>query len=107
MTTIVSGRCCSAALFPQLAGDSRLAFREALFFFHFGELVSPIKGRLSATNLRSGAELVEAMDEEFINTTSVRCRWWPPHEILTAYTDKITFDAHAARLKGIVHQVLY
>jgi ATP-dependent protease ClpP protease subunit len=106
VTTIVDGLCSSAAILPQLAGDRRLASTNAaVFFLHFAEFASPIESRPSAANLRDNAELLEAMDSEFIAITELRCPHWPRYKIQTAFEGERRYDAHDAQLHGIIHEV--
>jgi ATP-dependent protease ClpP protease subunit len=103
VTTIVDGLCSSAAILPQLAGDRRLASAHARFYLHFAEFASPIEDRLSAANLRDNADLLAAMDNEFLAITALRCPYWPSHQIQNAFEGEWTFDRDDAQLRGIIH----
>jgi ATP-dependent protease ClpP protease subunit len=105
-TAVCNGRCCSAALLPYLAGDRRLAARSARFLVHNGELDAPIRGRMTGANLRNHAAEVEAMDVEFLDITVARCRFWSEWSVRAAHNSETSFDAAAARLRGIVHEII-
>jgi len=105
VTTVCNRQCSSAAILPYLAGDHRLASSQAIFLLHHGESTEPLQGRRSAANLQAEADLLKHWDEEFVQLTVHRCRWWPIAEVRAAHTDEALFSAEDARLRGIVHRV--
>jgi ATP-dependent protease ClpP protease subunit len=101
ITCEVSSRCSSAALLVLVAGDVRMASRDARFTLHTCSFEIPRLGRHSAALLRDNAEALDVIDQDMAAIIGLRTRY--PHWKLRAdMAAETTLDAHAAWRFGVL-----
>jgi ATP-dependent protease ClpP protease subunit len=103
ITCQVSSQCSSAALLVLLAGDVRMASRNARFTLHTCAFEIPRLGRHSAALLRDNAAALDAVDAEMGMIIGLRSRY-PQWQLRKDMQEERTLDAAAAWRFGLINE---
>jgi ATP-dependent Clp protease protease subunit len=103
--TCMTSRCChSAAVIVFLAGDIRVASRNAEFLLHRVERPSSSE-RPTATTLRAEASDLDQLDDQIIQLIGSRSQFYG-WRLRADMDNETVLDAATAQLRGIVHEVI-
>ena len=103
VTTMVQGRCFSAAVMVALAGDSRSCAPSATYMLHN---VSLELGWSTARSCRAGADILDEMDQAFYAVVASRAGFYPRWQLAQDMSGERILDSEAARLRGLTHVIV-
>jgi ATP-dependent protease ClpP protease subunit len=99
VSCFAEGHCDSAAIIPFMAGDARIAARDASFLVHGVAL--DLDGRPSATRLQATAEILTDLDEKIIQLIAIRAERYSVVQLRSELRAETVLNAEAALLRGV------